>query len=136
MERPRKPIQFVAMTLPWEQLPDYPDIGSWKVNADNSPAFIGAADTGSDISNMGILLHEIIESFLCWTHGVKEADVSKFDQEWFTGKHEDNEEPGNDPKSPYREQHKIAETFEQGFIAACGMTWDKHSENCRKVYAD
>lgn len=137
LDRPRKPIQFVALTLPWKQLPDYPDIGSWKVNADNSPAFIGAADTGDDISNAAILLHEFIEVFLCWAHGVKEEDVSKFDKMWFKeqeyGQHKSDDEPGYDARSPYREWHLVAERFEREFITQCGMMWNVHEENCRKV---
>lgn len=135
-DRIKKPIQFVALTLPWRQLPDYPDIGSWKVNADNSPAFIGSADTGDDISNAAILLHEFIEVMMCWIHGVKEEDVSRFDKEWFTEKHGDDEEPGHDPAAPYHEWHLVAERFEREFIVQSGMMWDQHCQNCKSVYTN
>lgn len=137
-ERQSKPIQFVCLTLPWKQLPDYPDIGSWKVNADNSPAFVGAADTGDDRSNMAILLHEIVEVFLCWVHGVKEEDVTAFDKKWFfeqgQGKHKEDDEPGYDPRSPYRDWHLVAERFEREFITQCGMMWEHHEQNCNNVF--
>jgi hypothetical protein len=92
LTRSKKPIQFAALTLPHKQLPDYPDIGSWKVNADEALRLCGAADTGDDISNWAILIHEIVESMLCGIHGVKE-EVSKFDQMWFAENHADDDEP-------------------------------------------
>jgi hypothetical protein len=140
LERPRKPLQFVALTLPHKQLPDYPDCGSWKVNADNSPAFIGAADTGDDISNAAILLHEFIEVMMCWIHGVKEESVSKFDKMWFEeqekGLHTSDDEPGYDPRAPYRDWHLVAERFEREFVVQAGMMWNQHCENINKVYSD
>lgn len=139
LDRPKKPLQFVALTLPWKQLPDYPDIGSWKVNADNSPAFIGCADTGDDISNAAILLHEFIEVMYCWAHGIKEKAVSEFDQMWFKeqeeGKHRDDEEPGYDPRAPYRDGHLVAERFEREFVTQMGMLWGQHELNCESVYS-
>lgn len=136
-DRAKKPIQFFAATLPWKQLPDYPDIGSWKCNADGSPAFIGCADTGNDISNAAILLHEMIESFLCWLHGVTEEAVSAFDQKWFKdeaeGKIHLHEEPGNDPAAPYHVWHIVASRFEREFVLQCGMTWEEHCENCKNA---
>lgn len=140
LERPKKPLQFVALTLPWKQLPDYPDIGSWKTNSDNSPAFIGCADTGDDISNAAILLHEFIEVMMCWIHGVTEESVSTFDQMWFKerdeGKHSNDDEPGYDPRSPYRDWHIVAERFEREFIQQAGMMWEHHEENCIAIYKD
>lgn len=123
------------LTLPWEQLPDYPDIGSWKTNHDGSPAFIGCADTGSNISNAAILLHEFVESFWCWQNGVTEKEVSAFDQAWFKAHPTlSNEGPGDDPRAPYYVGHKIALGFEKTFIKMNGMTWAEHEENCDRVY--
>jgi len=136
--RPRKPYQVVMLTLPWEQLPDYPDIGSYKMNADNSPAFIGAADTGNDVSNAAILLHEFVESFWCWQHGVKEALITMFDQKWFSeernGVKHIQDSPGDDPEAPYYEGHLIATRFEREFIVQNGMTWEQHERNCQRIY--
>jgi hypothetical protein len=134
LERSKRPIQFFAATLPWRQLPDHPDIGSWKCNLDGSPAFIGAADTGNDVSNAAILLHEFVEAFLCWLHGVAEEEVTRFDQAWF--KEEEgpvghlSEEPGDDVMAPYHKEHLTAELFEREFIEQCGMSWEEHEKNC------
>jgi hypothetical protein len=138
--RAKKPIQFFAATLPWKQLPDYPDIGSYKCNHDNSPAFIGAADTGNDISNAAILLHEIIESFFCWLHGIKEEDISAFDKKFFAeeaaGIKHIHDEPGNDPAAPYHTWHIVATNFERTFIEQCALTWEEHCQNCERIYTN
>lgn len=135
--RSKKPLQFAVMTLPWKQLRSHPDIGDWIVNKDNSPAVICAADTGNDISNAAILLHEIIESLLCWLMKVKEEKVTAFDKMFFKeqeeGKHREDDEPGYDPRCPYRIQHLVAERFERAFIEQAGMMWSQHEENCNKV---
>lgn len=136
-DRPRKPIQFAAFTLPWKQLRSHPDIGDWQVNADNSPAVICAADTGNDISNCAILIHEIVESMLCWIHGVKEEDVTRFDKMFFQeqseGKHLKKAEPGFDRRAPYRDWHLVAERIEREFVVQAGESWERHTENCNKT---
>ena len=136
-ERARKPIQFAAFTLPWKQLRSHPDIGDYQVNADNSPAVIAAADTGDDISNCAVLIHEIVESLYNWVHGVKEQDVTRFDQMWFKeqeeGKHREDDEPGYDPRAPYRDGHLVAERVEREFLIQCGLTWEQHMENCENA---
>lgn len=124
-------------TLPWKQLPDHPDIGSYRMNADNSPAIIACADTGNDVSNAAVLLHEFIESFLCWIHGVTEQSIREFDQKWFqeeaAGITHPYDEPGNDPAAPYHEWHLVATRFEREFVLQNGMMWPQHEQNCDNV---
>lgn len=137
LKRSRKPLQFVMLTLPWAQLPDYPDIGSYRMNADNSPAFIGCADTGDDISNSAILLHEFIESMWCWINGISEKSVRDFDLQWFKdqseGKHNSTDEPGMDTQAPYHIGHLIATRYERDWITQCKMMWNTHEQNCEKA---
>lgn len=135
----RKPLQIHLATLPYKQMRSYPDVGDWIVNADNSPAILCAADTGNDISNAAVLLHEFVESIYCWKHGIREEDVTAFDKLFFAeqeaGKHAPDAEPGHDQRSPYRIAHLIAERFEREFVAQFGMTWDNHAENINRLFA-
>lgn len=132
-ERVAKPIQFAAFTLPHAQMRSYPDLGDWLVNADNSPALICAADTGDDRSNLAILLHEIVESFICFLTGVREEAVTEFDRKWFAEHPESDEEPGNDRSAPYHMAHLIATRYERDFCDQIGLMWSVHEENCDKV---
>ena len=133
-----RPVQFAAVTLPWKQLRSWPDLGDWQTNSDYSPAVIACADTGSSISNMGILVHEQHECFLCWLHGVKEEDVTAFDQ-WFFKQQEEgliekHLEPGHDARAPYHREHVCAERMEKQFVEDCGMSWSQHTRNCESIY--
>jgi len=136
-ERCKKPLQYSCLTLPWKQLRSHPDIGDWVVNADNSPALIACADTGNDISNFAILIHEQVEAVWCWLNGVKEEDVTRFDQEFFKqqelGKVPENAEPGHEKGCPYAFGHFLAEQVERYIVAAFQMTWNQHEDNCEKV---
>jgi hypothetical protein len=128
----------MCTTLPWKQLRSYPDIGDYQCNADNSPAIVGAADTGNDVSNAAILVHEIIESLLCWRHGIKEEAVSAFDRAWFKRDKKDwirqvCDGPGDDPDAPYHKEHLAATEIERRFIEMCGMSWEEHERNCERV---
>lgn len=138
LDRPKKPIQFAVMTLPWKQLPDYPDIGSYRMNADNSPAFIGCADTGDDISNFAILIHEQVEAMWCWINGVSEQKIRDFDQAFFKmqeiGEMPKDAEPGYHSECPYAEGHFMAEQVERFVLERFGLLWNLHEENCQKVY--
>ena len=134
-----KAIQFFAVTLPHKQLRSHPDIGDWQVNADYSPAVISCADTGNAISNMAILIHEQHECFRCWMEGIREEDVTRFDQWFFAQQKEgllsEDLEPGHDPRAPYHKFHVEAERMEKQFIEDCGMTWEQHCQNCESIYA-
>lgn len=136
-ERSPKPIQFVCLTLPHKQLPDYPDIGSYRMNADNSPAFIGCADTGNDISNFAILIHEAVEAMWVWLHGVREEEIRAFDQDFFAaqdkGEEPQNAEPGYAKGCPYGEGHFMAEQVERFVLERFGVMWAQHEANCERV---
>jgi hypothetical protein len=135
--RARKPLQVLLVTLPQKQLRSAPDIGDWQVNVDGSPAVCSCADTGKDISNAAVLLHEFVEAFLCFLHGVKEEEVSAFDRAWFKEEEDGVEHlydaPGEEPVAPYHLEHVEAEKFERAFVELCGMGWDEHEANCDEV---
>jgi hypothetical protein len=125
--------------LPHRQLRSYPDCGDWQIREGGEPAIITVAQTGSDVSDMAVALHELIESFLCWKHGVREEAVTDFDRLFFAeqqaGMHAPDAEPGHDPRAPYREWHLAAERFEREFVLQAGSTWDQHCENVNRLYA-
>lgn len=63
-----------------------------------------------------ILIHELVEWFLCTLRGIKEKDISAFDKMWekerLQGLHKDSEEPGMDKRAPYRREHIFATKIE------------------------
>lgn len=54
-----------------------------------------------------IALHELVEAKLCKVHGVSQKLVDDFDRAY-----RGDGEPGDDPKSPYRLEHRFAMLIE------------------------
>lgn len=55
-----------------------------------------------------IALHELVEAVLCEKHGVSQADVDAFDDKFAGENHPQDDEPGDDPRAPYRTEHRDA----------------------------
>ena len=55
-----------------------------------------------------VLIHELTEMLLCLEHGVSFKAIDRFDMA-FKG----DGEPGDNPKAPYRQQHRFAMRIEK-----------------------
>lgn len=77
-----------------------------------------------------LALHEFIECFACHFAGIAEPDIAAFDlmyeHERAAGKHSAQDEPGFDPRSPYREQHAMADSCERMVAGLIGVDWDAY----------
>ena len=86
------------------------------------------------VSELAIIVHELVEFFLCQRAGIKEADITAFDIQWeavkANGRNEKYDEPGADPRAPYYHQHAIATKIERIIVRAGGLTWRSH---CKTV---
>lgn len=78
------------------------------------------------------MVHEIIEQGLCREAGIthKEIDAfdKKFERERTKGKHKTDDEPGDDPRAPYRSQHLTATGIEKMLAAAMGVDWKAYDK--------
>ena len=107
------PTRIIIEAVPPEKmrLPAYhePLCGDWFFNPGNGDLHIqiAAADIWDDEEAFLIALHETIEARLCFKAGVTQGAVDTFDSQ-FTG----DGEPGDDPKAPYRDQHRAAMLIE------------------------
>jgi hypothetical protein len=83
-----------------------------------------------------VLLHEFVEFMLCRQRGIPEPDIKAFDEmfeaERTAGKWTD-EEPGNDPRSPYRKEHQFAEKLERLFADELGVDWAAYEAHCASL---
>lgn len=85
-----------------------------------------------------VLLHEIIEFFLCRLAGVKMGEIDRFDikyEESRAGGWSDSpcgckhvDEPGDDPHSPYHVEHQTATKCEKIIAKAIGVNWREYNE--------
>lgn len=117
MTRPRIIIETVTheeMRPPYNE-PGEDTRGDWYVATDGVLIIKVTADV---LSREGFLfaLHEMIEAFLCIQRGVPQAAVDVFDAK-FTG----DGEPGDDPRAPYRDEHRQAMLIEHLMANFLGM---------------
>jgi hypothetical protein len=93
----------------------YPTVGDWIVEADGT-RHIYVSDMGNDDYAFLVGLHEMIEQRLCEKRGITQESVDSFDKKFegdrAKGKHGEDDEPGDDPKAPYRREHFFATNIE------------------------
>lgn len=82
-----------------------------------------------------IFLHEFVEYFLCKANGVSVAVIDKFDIEYEKNRdpNDTTSQPGDDPESPYREEHRFAENLERLFIQELGIDWNEYDKSVNDV---
>lgn len=79
-----------------------------------------------------VAIHEIIEATLCRGAGITDAEIDHFDMQFEAdralARHSDADEPGDDPKCPYRRQHLMATAIEKMVAAGLGVDWKTYEE--------
>ncbi len=84
---------------------------------------------GNEYEQLAVILHELIEAFLCQKRGIKWKDIDNFDKKYEKNRKEgDLSEPGNDPKAPYYREHRFAENLERQLIHELGIDWFKYND--------
>jgi hypothetical protein len=117
-------------TIPHSQQ-RYPTVGDYWVDPDGTLQ-IRISDLGNAIYEQAVALHELTEMFLVLNRGISIGDIDAFDIE-FERKRigpEDIDEPGDDPKAPYQNEHCYATAVERMFIAANGVKWADYDVAC------
>ena len=78
-----------------------------------------------------VATHELMEDFLCQHRGIKEKAIMKFDimfeKERAKGLWTD-EEPGDDPRSPYRKEHRFATRIERRLAKELNVSWKEYDK--------
>ena len=93
---------------------------------------VKVSDLGDDRMNLLVALHEIIEEATSRNAGITEQEIMDFDlmyeKEREQGLHSQEDEPGWDPRSPYREYHAFAEKIERMACKKLGIKWSDYNE--------
>lgn len=63
-------------------------------------------------------IHELVEAMLCHVRGIPQALVDEFDLS-----HSDSCEPGDDPRCPYRREHRFAMLIEHMVAHEMGLRY-------------
>src|SRR5882757_9563621 len=76
-----------------------------------------------------VAVHELIEIILCHARGIKQDIVDDFDKNFEANRQEGNtDEPGDDPKAPYRKEHFFATSIERLLCAELDINWKEYEE--------
>lgn len=126
-----KPIEIHSIPHDMQR---YPTIGDYE--DDGHGTHIRVSELGNEDEEFCIAIHEIVEQYLCRKYGVSEKKITafdkKFEREREAGKWT-TEEPGNDPRSPYREFHFKAENIERIMADYLKVDWKKYDKLCAEM---
>ena len=77
-----------------------------------------------------VMIHELIEEFLCKQRGISEVDqIKPFDEDFERNrKPGDISEPGHDPLAPYHKEHVFAEKIEMQIAEEIGLDWAEYTD--------
>jgi len=96
-------MQFVLRTVPKEEL-RYPTVGDWIPEKDGGE--IQVLKIGNEDYEFLVMVHELVEYYLCHRRGITDEEVCEFDKKYYESGKEG--EPGDDPQAPYWREHSIA----------------------------
>jgi hypothetical protein len=88
----------------------------------------------ADMDNMDynflVLMHAIVEQYLCYKHKITDEQVTKFDKE-----HTHCDNPGEHEEAPYHSEHVIANDVESMLSVALKIDWNKYEKAIDKTLA-
>lgn len=78
-----------------------------------------------------IMIHELVEYFLIRQRGISIKEIDEFDrlfeEERSNGSHRQDEEPGFDPRAPYRREHSWAHRIERLASFLMCVNWKEYN---------
>lgn len=85
-----------------------------------------------DMGNMDydflVLIHALVEQYLCFRHGIKDKEVSDFDKQ-----HIEHENPGDLEDAPYHNEHSVATDVEALVSVALNVNWLEYEKTIEKT---
>jgi hypothetical protein len=125
-------LKIVMQTIP-TRFHRYATIGDWKIGEIfNTLKFtiLASRELGITYSFL-IFLHELVESFLCYKHGITDKQVLEWDLA-----HEGADEPGEVLGAPYFKEHEAASFIEQIMADFLDVKWQDYTDTINKVFED
>jgi len=105
----------------------YDTVGDWFVDGDIQHFRVSKMNS---VYEFLVLIHEMIEWFLCKQHGISEESVTAFDLQFEErrklGLEREDAEPGDDRKAPYHKEHRFATKIEKLVARALRVSWKNY----------
>lgn len=115
----------------------YPTCGDYWFE-ENGTLEIRVSDVGDWRYEALVALHELVEVLQTEHKGIREQDIMAFDkmfeQECAEGKHGSDDEPGADPRAPYRKEHFFAEAIERLVSQRLDVDWEEYDKSLMDVW--
>jgi hypothetical protein len=117
----------------------YPTVGDWFFDTtcqgppgDGCDLVIRVSKLSDWRLEMLVAFHELAEVLICKHRGISQESVDKFDKKFEAdrakGKHGEDDEPGDDPKAPYRKEHFFATNVEALLSAELGVNFQVYEK--------
>jgi hypothetical protein len=103
----------------------YASLGDWQFQ--DGHILIKISDTGNRYMNFLLAIHELVEAMLCDHVDITDKQVDEWD---FNYK---GDEPGDDPKCPYYEQHAFATIIEKLLCNQFGIDWRDYENELEQI---
>lgn len=126
-------ITLRTLDIGEEHFCGYATAGDWRFWT-NGSLEVTVSQMGDPDAEFVVMIHELIEAYLCRKNSITHDQVSEFDRlfeaERENGKHSAMAEPGDDPRAPYRRTHQFATAIEMLILHELGGSWPDH---CREI---
>jgi hypothetical protein len=126
-------MKIEAKTIPYSEQ-RYPTCGDYWDDKDGKHFRVN--DMGNEDYAFLVLIHEMVEERLTRRRGLTEQEIMAFDLMWEKeredGKHAPDDEPGHDPRAPYRREHILSENIERLLAWEMGLDWETYGEAVNK----
>ena len=99
----------------------YSTVGDWFFSPDCRTLKVRVSQMIDRRSEIGVIVHELVEALACEQAGISASRVDGFDF-GFSGEGE----PGDAPNAPYHAQHVLATKIEQIVVEALGLSEKEH----------
>lgn len=103
----------------------YPTVGDWYFKHQNVLK-VNVSELDSRDFEFLIMVHELVEAYLCLKHGVREEDVDEFDKAFVPTA--EIVEPGASPAAPYHKEHIFATGIEKQLAAELEIDWEVYDK--------
>lgn len=124
-------MKVMIKVIPNEQQ-RYPTVGDWQWEGDN--LLITVSDMDDWRYNMLVAFHELAEVLICKHRGIDQATVDTFDIQFEKlRKHDNMDEPGDDPNAPYYKEHQFATCVERLLALELGVNWQKYDDTVNNL---
>lgn len=127
-------LNISIKTIP-QKSQKYPTCGNYWLDKKGKVQF-RVSQFGNEYEQFAVVLHEMIEAFLCKKAGIKWSAIDKFDIAYENARSSGvapcgckiQEEPGKDIHAPYGIYHDFATVIERLFCQRADIDWEQYNK--------